>query len=794
MFKADAEIKNEIKQTDLFAELSAPVNNIPQNNGETEYHANIEALIFSNDDNTFAIYETFNSKIGHIRVKSEIGNIFKEGQEVTFIGEWNDDKRYGKQFVAKSGIVKMTMTNRAISKWVMSIDIHGVGIKTAEKIGKAFNNCSENDLLDYKILMERVPGLTELKAKAISNAYEENILYNKAIIELGKYNLSTDIIQKMIKNYGVKASAIIKDNPWIIARDIRGVGFKTSDNLARELGFKPDDPKRYKAALIHGVSINIHELKNTGVSRDTLVSLVSDRINQPKIKIDEFLEKMVGKDKSVSSEGICLDNVSNLVSFASVRDSEKELAEFLHNMVRTPDSRPVMSKERAYNAIQEQFKKLGYTKDDSQFNACMASLTEPVSIITGGPGTGKSTIQKIVTSIHQELDRNPDNLLQAAPTGRAAKRLNKTSGLPASTIHRLLQYIPEDGAFFFNRNKKLTATRIIVDEFSMVDNNLGLSLIESVPETSAFNMVGDIDQLASVMYGQLLKDFINSGLIPVSRLNHFHRQANGSDGIKIAAHRINAGEFPIHDDDTKEDMSGFEWIKSNDDDVRMHVLKVINHARSLGYDPLKDIQILGSMRKGDNLGSVSLNRYLKSLLNPFDEKIAEEETEKARHIIMAKRNFSLGDRLMHLRNDYDKVVTNGEVGFIERIINLPKYKLQEIYVKFEDSDKETMYNPKDIIDVEHAFSATVHKSQGCEFPFVICLCPNEHMYMLNKNLIYTAVTRAQKQCYLIGSTRAVGKAIKTNGTDRITGLIPQLKAQFGYQMDEIQDLSDPFAI
>jgi exodeoxyribonuclease V alpha subunit len=455
--------------------------------------------------------------------------------------------------------------------------------------------------------------------------------------------------------------------------------------------------------------------------------------------------------------------------------AEKNLVNRIENLMEQGD---YIDEADARAAIEEVIVELGVKRDESQVNAAIMAICNPVSIITGGPGTGKSTTQKIIVTALRRLSRT---LMAAAPTGRAAKRLTEVSGMDASTCHRLLSFDARAGGFLHSASNPFKIDRLIVDEFSMVDIKIASAFFDAIKPTAGITIVGDVDQLPSVGQGQVLRDMIESGRIPTTRLQTVHRQS-GDSGIVIAASMINRGEYPDIDG---KNIDGFELIdnfngsyqdRNSEAAIRKTVVDLMaERLPAMGFNPLDDVQVLTPMRITD-LGINVLNDDLKNRMNPMTEENG---------VNLGTQDDSVGDRVMHVRNDYEKSVFNGEVGFVDYIgEKINENGSKEQFIKVDYSGHFAFYKRSDISDIIPAWAATVHKSQGCEFPVAIIVCSNAHKRMLTRNLIYTAVTRAKKLCIVVGNRAALEHAVATADTSRrFTGLRQMLASGIGLNND-----------
>lgn len=673
----------------------------------------------------------------NVSITSDI--IASRGDKIIVRGNWSTYK--GKPtFKAIMLVQDIPKGARGVVTWLKTKSVPGVGTTTADQIARYFGDRLVEVIEQPEELCKA--GISLKKAEAIAAAWENNVGQPELIEYLGKLGLGEMTIAKIVKRYGGAARRIIENNPWRLCETIDGIGFSTADAIAREANHKKDSPKRIAAGILYALSEKTGSSGHTCLPRHMLIQEATSVLMLPAALVSQGVEEVL------KGEDVYHDEERDMIyPFKLYRDESRlaqRLKQFSEEGVGIPH-------EVARDAVEKAVVDLSVNRDEGQIQAAIMAVSQPLSIITGGPGTGKSTTQKIIVRALSSLDKT---LALAAPTGRAAKRLSEVSGREASTCHRLLEFSAEKNGFVKDESNPLKQDRIIIDEFSMVDIRLCKSFMLAVKPTGGVTIVGDIDQLPSVGPGQVLRDMIESGGIPVARLETVHRQSDDS-GIVIAAARINKGLHPVPD----EDMNGFEIetdpdLVSSSEAIRKRVVDLMSKILpERGFDPIADVQVLSPMRKGD-LGIVKLNEDLKNAINPaIDDGNSYE---------IRNRVFTRGDRVMHLRNDYTKEAFNGEVGtVIDGGKRFDQNGKAEPYIRVDYSGHTVSYNGDDIIDVEHALATTVHKSQGCEFPVVIFLCPDAHKNMLSRNLTYTAVTRAKKLCIVVGHESALMKSVRS---------------------------------
>ncbi|MDW9478951.1 AAA family ATPase [Sinorhizobium meliloti] len=718
-------------------------------------------------DDDFAVYavefDTANLH-GNARLKA------KYSGKITFAGHYRPEK--GEKIVAKGKWVtykgessfKAAIMVPEIPKgaegavtYLKIAKIEGVGAKTIEKLLKKYGEDLPRVMEDAD---EMATTIKRVLADRIAERYTSMIGQPKLVTFLAEFGLREALIQKVIKRFGAASMKIVDENPWRLAEVIDGIGFNKSDMIGRKAGLDMRCEPRIKAGIRFTLNQKTNQQGHCGLTREYLIK-ASDEVLQIG---SEYITPLI--DAVIADRDAIFDEDVGLIYPAGLHKAERSLADRLLTIKAKGD---ITSADSASTAIEAAIEALGVKRDESQVEAALMAVMNPVSIITGGPGTGKSTTQRIIVAALEKLGKS---VVLAAPTGRASKRLAEVTGKEASTCHRLLSFSAEKGDFLFDRSNPFPQNRFIVDEFSMIDVRLGSSFLDAIKDRAGITIVGDVDQLPSVGAGQVLKDMIDSGAIPVARLRTIHRQS-GDSGIVVAAQRINTGNLPIERGEKLDGFymkGGFSQFGAEDDIVRDVVDFMARRLPNSGFNPVDDIQVLASMKSGPT-GVAVLNERLKAALNPGT----------AENTVVFKGGggelrYSVGDRVMHTRNDYAKKVYNGEVGIVvDTGMRSREDGKQEAYIKVDYSGHFAYYVQEDSGDITMAWASTVHKSQGCEFPVVIFVCPSAHRRMLNRNLFYTAVTRAKKVCIVIGNDSAVQHAVNTEDLDkRGTGLAKRL--------------------
>lgn len=682
----------------------------------------------------------------------------EKGEKVVATGKWVTYKGES-SFKAMIMVPEIPKGAEGAVTYLKIAKIEGVGKATIDKLLKKYGDTLPKVMEDAD---EMATTIKRILAERIAAAYTSMIGQPKLVTFLAEFGLREALIQKIIKRFGAASMKIVDENPWRLAEVIDGIGFNKSDMIGRKAGLDMRCEPRLKAGIRYTLNLKTNQQGHCGLTREFLTA-ASDEVLQVG---PEYITPVI--DAVIADRDAIFDEDVGLIYPAGLHKAERSLADRLLTIKAKGD---VTDEDKAREAIEAAILKLGVKRDESQVEAALMAVMNPVSIITGGPGTGKSTTQRIIVAALEALGKS---VVLAAPTGRASKRLAEVTGKEASTCHRLLSFSAEKGDFLFDRSNPFPQNRFIVDEFSMIDVRLGSSFLDAIKDRAGITIVGDVDQLPSVGAGQVLKDMIDSGAIPVARLRTIHRQS-GDSGIVVAAQRINTGNLPIEQGEKLDGFymkGGFSQFGAEDDIVMDVVDFMARRLPKSGFNPVDDIQVLASMKNGPT-GVAILNERLKAALNPGT----------AANTVVFKSGggelrYSVGDRIMHTRNDYVKKVYNGEVGIVvDNGMRQREDGKQEAYIKVDYSGHFAYYAQEDSGDITMAWASTVHKSQGCEFPVVIFVCPSAHRRMLNRNLFYTAVTRAKKVCIVIGNDSAVQHAVKTEDLDkRGTGLAKRLAA------------------
>lgn len=723
--------------------------------GDEKIEITVENVVYQNQDNGFRVIRgSRGEQEGGITAVGKTPEVY-EGQDLVLEGEWTRHERYGRQFRIEKCKLNPPTTEKGVKRYLASGLINGIGDKYAEKIVERFGE-DTLDVIDVnpEKLLE-IDGIGKKKLEKVRESWKKQRQVKDVMVSLKRHDISTAYGLKIYEKYGAQASTVVEQNPYRLTREIDGIGFKVADRIARKVGMKPEDSKRIKAGLIY----TLEQASNDG------------HIYLPKKKLleksREFLEISPGlirdKIENMTSTGALIEESGDgeretgRIYLPSLYFMEEEVAEKLVALEGYGDGAMVSDEDRINELIDSYQISSGIDYNAEQRKAIRAALQEKVTVVTGGPGTGKTTI---VTGIITLMEDMGWEVILAAPTGRAAKRLEETTGREAKTIHRTLGFKPPD-EFEHDSENKLSTDAIIVDELSMVDLRLVDHLIQATPEGTNLVLVGDADQLPSVGPGDVMDDIIESGAVGVVQLDQIYRQSGRSD-IVTNAHRINEGEFPRINGNNTDFFFIEEEVPARASD---EILKLV--AREIpndwDMDPMKDVQVLAPMYKGE-CGVDQLNIALQNELNPGDELG-----------FGPKGDFRIGDKVMQTENNYEKEVFNGDIG---RIVGADR-SVGQLEVDFPDYGI-IPYEKKEISALELAYAITIHKSQGSEYDAVIIPLLNQHYVMLKRNLLYTAVTRSRELVVLVGSKKALGMAVSNDRESRrFTTLSRRLKEKAG---------------
>lgn len=728
--------------------------------------ATIEDIIFQNKENGYTVC-TVEYEGEEISCVGEMAGIYA-GEEVKIIGNWSTHPVYGKQIKVDFIERSMPKTVQGIEKYLASGVIKGIGAKTAKKIVKHFGLDTFRIIEEEPLVLAQVNGISEKKAQEIGEVFHAQYELRRAMLFLQDYGITPTYAVKIYQHYKDQTTEVVKNTPYRLVEDIYGIGFRKADEIAAQVGIAKEDPNRIKTGVLYlltNFSNNGHTYMPRNMLIEEAIKLLLPETYQDYVRLGSFENPLVENAliELAMNKQIIIKNYEDTacVFLSYLYHSEQAVARKLIDLASLYEQDAGVDVEKELEKTQKELK---IELVEEQKEAVRHILTNGVTVITGGPGTGKTTT---INAILHMLEKAGEDVLLAAPTGRAAKRMSEATGMEAQTIHRLLEigYMREDAKKqMFNRNEEnpLEADVIIVDEMSMVDITLMHALLKAVVEGQRLILIGDADQLPSVGAGNVLKDIIRSGRIPVVRLVQIFRQASKS-AIVMNAHRINKGEYPI----SNEKGTDFFFMKrSVQEEVKDTIIQLITTRlpKYQGFNSIKDIQILAPMRKGV-LGVTELNKSLQAALNPHHDLKPEKEYRGTL--------FREGDKVMQIKNNYNtpwKIlgktgmsidegtgVFNGDCGIITAI----KEDEEIVVVTFEDG-KVVEYEFNQLDELELAYAVTIHKSQGSEYPVVILPIHSGPPMLLSRNLLYTAVTRAKKMVVGVGLVETMQRMIDNN--------------------------------
>ncbi len=699
----------------------------------------IKRVTYHNAENGFAVLKVkVKARQDLVTVVGSTTSV-SAGEHVEATGKWVVDREHGQQFKADELRTTHPASAEGIEKYLASGAIRSIGPKIAAKIVGIYKERTLEIFDKGPDLLLHIKGIGKERVKKIRQSWEEQKEVRKIMLFLAEHGISSGRAVRIYRTYGQQSIAKIKENPYQLADDIRGIGFKTADELAAKLGIDRNSPYRARAA----VQYTLQEFAGQG------------HVGYPEPGVVEHTTKLVEIDQqiveaavktAVAEKAVVREDVDGepWLYLTRLYRAEVGLAQSVHRIASaSPHPLPRIDVEKAIGWVEG---KLGIKLALGQQEAIRQACQHKMLVITGGPGVGKTTL---VRSILEIFTAKNLKCVLVAPTGRAAKRLAETTERTAKTIHRLLEFDPATGEFKRNQQNALKGDLFVLDEVSMVDVVLGHQFFRAVPSNACVILVGDVDQLPSVGPGTVLKDLIASGVVPVVRLTEIFRQAAESE-IVTAAYDINQGRMPNL---KSREASDFYFIEAQEPEaIQDLVVRLVKERipKRFGFDPKADIQVLSPMNRSV-LGARNLNQVLQTALNPGD---GGPEIERFGW------TFRIGDRVIQTENDYNRDVFNGDLGIVEKINRIE----QEMVVTFEGRAVE--YDFGDLDELSLAYVLSIHKSQGSEFPCVVIPLHTQHYMMLQRNLLYTAVTRGKKLVILVGTKKALGMAVKRQDTAR----------------------------
>ena len=703
----------------------------------------VDRVTFHNEDNGFSVLK--------VKVKGQkepvtlVGRVAQitAGEHVVAEGSWHIDRTHGRQFKAEMIRATPPDSPEGIEKFLGSGLVKGIGPVYAKKLVGHFGKDVLKIIDEQSARLQEVEGIGPTRRKAIKESWQEAKSVREIMTFLMSHGVSTARAFRIHKTYGEEAMVKVQADPYCLARDIRGIGFKTADEIASHFGFDKTSPLRARAGVEHMLA-EISGQGHCACPRDDLTRQSAELLNIDTHIVEDAILHGLAEKRLILEVQHAEDP---LVYLSALYRAETELADDLHRLLSAPFPFEPIPEDKALDWVQKQIR---IDLAPAQRDAVGTALRSKVMVITGGPGVGKTTI---VNAIIRIFKARKLKVKLAAPTGRAAKRLSETTGEHAMTLHRLLVFDPATGGFKHNRASPLKGDVFIIDEASMLDLHLAYQVIRALPANAVLLLVGDVDQLPSVGPGSVLRDVIESGAVPVCRLTEIFRQAQNS-AIVMNAHRVNRGEFPVSCSQTHP--GDFYVVPAETpEEVWSKIRGLLTGAlqKKFAIDPRRDAQLLTPMQRG-GLGARALNTEIQTLLNPRGDFVERFGT-----------TFRIGDRVMQTLNNYDKDVFNGDMG---RVVSIDPME-RELWVDMAGHKVSYSFNELDELVLSYAI--TIHKSQGSEYPCVILPLHTQHYMMLQRNLLYTAITRGKRLVILVGNAKAIGMAVNRADTRHRIGCL-----------------------
>ena len=703
----------------------------------------VVSVVFRNDENGYTVC-TIKPHGGRSEPFTLVGSCAAiwEGEEISAAGNWINHPQHGKQFQATAITCVTPSSAEGIRRFLASGMIHGIGKELAKRIVARFGTETIN-VIDRELKrLEEVEGIGKRRRQQIKESWTEQRSVRDIMIFLQSHGIGTAQAARIYRQYGPDAIAVVKKNPYRLCNEVWGIGFKTADVIALSAGVPRDSQQRACAGLAYMLQMQADEEGHCFCLEADLVLHTQELLDISVEIITEALVHEVENGRVVREEG--------RIYLRSLYTAECQVAEGIDFLLRHEVRYRPIEAERALEWAEG---KMRINLAEGQRAALLAALQSKVSVITGGPGVGKTTIIRALTEI---FGARRLEIALAAPTGRAAKRMSESTNRTALTIHRLLKYNPHEHAFEHDADNPIEADVFVLDEMSMVDVRLMNSFLQALPPFATLVLVGDIDQLPSVGPGNVLRDIIDSGVIPCTKLDTIFRQ-DITGMIVRNAHRVNRGMML----EKSEGESDFYFIDTAEPEtIAARVIDLITKRipQRFGFDPLEDVQVLTPMRRS-LLGTESLNLALQEALNPVGATV-----------VRGGVTFRVRDRVMQMRNNYDKDVFNGDIGFVKAVDSDER----EVVVVFDG--RPVRYEYSDLDELVHAYASTIHKSQGSEYPAVVLVLHTQHFKLLQRNLLYTGITRGRKLVCVVGSQQAVRMAVRNNQVvERRTGLRERLR-------------------
>lgn len=707
----------------------------------------LERVSFVNEENAWSVVKLVVP--GKPELVTAVGNLLgvQPGESLRLTGHWAVDAKYGEQFKVDAYVAVKPATLVGVEKYLGSGLVRGIGKVIAARLVEKFGLATLEVIDQQPARLTEVEGIGPVRQKRIAAAWVEQRHIQDVMVFLQAHGVSTTYAVRVFKTYRERAIAVVKENPYRLALDIWGIGFKTADKIAQNLGISPTSPQRAVAGLLHVLG-EASDQGHVFLPREALLEAGASLLEIDPAILERAIDELVAEGRVVVTP-LVADAGGDAVGagarvavyLKSMHTAETGAAELLRGLL-VASTRPIaVDVERAIEWFEA---KQQLTLAEEQRQAIRQAITAKVLVITGGPGTGKTTL---VNGIIRILEKKGRRILLAAPTGRAAKRMTQATGCEAKTLHRLLEFDPKAQGFKRNRDHPLEADLLIVDEASMLDAVLAYSLLKAVPRHGQLVLVGDVDQLPSVGPGSVLQEIMSSGAVEVVRLQHIFRQAEQSD-IVVSAHRINQGRLPVLE--SKAANPDFFFVEKDAPEDVLAMLKQLVRERipkRFGFDPLDDVQVLTPMHRG-LLGAASLNSELQALLNPSGPSL-----------VRGTRLFRVGDKVMQVRNNYELEVFNGDIGRVAAVDETERSL--EVVI----DGRSVTYDASTLDELVLAYACSIHKAQGSEYPCVVIPLHTQHYVMLQRNLLYTGITRGRRLVVVVGTRRALGIAVRNAKLD-----------------------------
>jgi len=704
---------------------------------EVDLVGNLERVVFHNEDNGYTVLRLLPE--GKKDTVAVVGHMARPnaGAALRIRGAWRNDPRWGRQIHMESYEEVLPATTEGIRMYLASGLIKGVRKSLADRIVKRFGADTLRILDKEPERLREVSGVGKKNLARIIQAWQEHQGMRELMFFLQPHGVSAAYGVRIYRHYGQEALEVVRENPYRLAMDIHGIGFLTADAVASKLGFAKEHPLRAQAGLLY-VLRQASDEGHVYFPRKALIELAGRQLDIDPELLNEAIDELVGEERLISED---LDGTEGIF-LSRFHHCESRIAYYLTRILRSPKSAHLPNPDKLVAKIVEN---TPLDLAPEQVEAIRCAAASKIMVLTGGPGTGKTTIINAVIRLFAE---SRCRILLAAPTGRAAKRMAESAGREAKTIHRLLEYSPREDGFARNENNPLACGLLVVDEASMMDTLLAYHLLKAVPLGATLILVGDVNQLPSVGPGNVLRDIIASKSVPLVELREVFRQAAASD-IIMYAHAINKGEIPALENPRGGMSADFYFFRENDPERVAHlIVDLVKHRipDKFGFDPLREIQVLTPMHKGA-AGAANLNAMLQQALNPQNQGLQRGE-----------RRFCRGDKVMQIRNNYEKDVYNGDIGRI--LLADPEDK--SLTVAFDE--RNVPYAWEELDELAPAYAISVHKSQGSEYPAVVLPLLVQHYVLLQRNLLYTGITRGKRLVVLVGEHKAFAMAVRNNKT------------------------------